>query len=159
MSNIVDIKGIKSVLFVCMGNICRSPTAEAVFRHKMNASGLVLSVDSAGTLGAHAKQKPDHRAQKAGIARGYSFKGIKARKVTKTDFTQFDLILAMDNDNVSELKKVAPADLQHKIHLMLDFASEHEESQVPDPYYGGARGFDYVLDLVEAASEGLLAKL
>jgi protein-tyrosine phosphatase len=125
----------------------------------MNASGLALSVDSAGTLGAHAKQKPDHRAQKAGIARGYSFKGIKARKVTKTDFTQFDLILAMDNDNVSELKKVAPADLQHKIHLMLDFANEHEESQVPDPYYGGARGFDYVLDLVEAASDGILAKL
>jgi protein-tyrosine phosphatase len=154
-----DIKGINSVLFVCMGNICRSPTAEAVFKHKMNASGLALSVDSAGTLGAHAKQKPDHRAQKAGIARGYSFKGIKARKVTKTDFTQFDLILAMDNDNVSELKKVAPADLQHKIHLMLDFANEHEESQVPDPYYGGARGFDYVLDLVEAASDGILAKL
>lgn len=154
-----DIKGIKSVLFVCMGNICRSPTAEAVFKHKMNTSGLVLSVDSAGTLGAHAKQKPDHRAQKAGIARGYSFEGIKARKVTKTDFTKFDLILAMDNDNVSELKKVAPADLQHKIHLMLDFASEHEESQVPDPYYGGARGFDYVLDLVEAASDGILAKI
>jgi protein-tyrosine phosphatase len=142
-----------------MGNICRSPTAEAVFKHKMNTSGLALSVDSAGTLGAHAKQKPDHRAQKAGIARGYSFEGIKARKVTKTDFTKFDLILAMDNDNVSELKKVAPADLQHKIHLMLDFASEHEESQVPDPYYGGARGFDYVLDLVEAASDGILAKL
>jgi protein-tyrosine phosphatase len=154
-----DIKGIKSVLFVCMGNICRSPTAEAVFKHKMNTSGLALSVDSAGTLGAHAKQKPDHRAQKAGIARGYSFEGIKARKVTKTDFTKFDLILAMDNDNVSELKKVAPADLQHKIHLMLDFASEHEESQVPDPYYGGARGFDYVLDLVEAASDGILAKI
>ena len=154
-----DIKGIKSVLFVCMGNICRSPTAEAVFKHKMNARGLALSVDSAGTLGAHAKQKPDHRSQKAGIARGYSFEGIKARKVTKTDFTQFDLILAMDNDNVSELKKVAPADLQHKIHLMLDFASEHEESQVPDPYYGGARGFDYVLDLVEAASDGILAKI
>ncbi len=158
-SNELNLKGIKSILFVCMGNICRSPTAEAVFKHKMNTSGLALSVDSAGTLGAHAKQKPDHRAQKAGIARGYSFEGIKARKVTKTDFTKFDLILAMDNDNVSELKKVAPADLQHKIHLMLDFASEHEESQVPDPYYGGARGFDYVLDLVEAASDGILAKI
>ena len=154
-----DIKGVKSVLFVCMGNICRSPSAEAVFRHKMNAQGLTLKVDSAGTLGAHAKEKPDHRAQKAGVARGYSFDGIKARKVTVQDFTDFDLILAMDHDNVEELKKVAPADALDKIHLLLDFAVDHEEEQVPDPYYGGAKGFDYVLDLVEAASDGLLEKI
>jgi protein-tyrosine phosphatase len=154
-----DIKGIKSVLFVCMGNICRSPTAEAVFRHKMKAQGLSLTVDSAGTLGAHAKEKPDHRAQKAGIARGYSFEGIKARKVTLNDFTDFDLILAMDDENVQELNKRAPAELKYKIQLMLDFAKDHEEEQVPDPYYGGAKGFDYVLDLVEAASDGLLAEI
>ncbi|WP_291618740.1 low molecular weight protein-tyrosine-phosphatase [Colwellia sp.] len=154
-----DIKGVKSVLFVCMGNICRSPSAEAVFRHKMNAQGLTLKVDSAGTLGAHAKEKPDHRAQKAGVARGYSFDGIKARKVTVQDFTDFDLILAMDHDNVEELKKVAPAAALDKIHLLLDFAVDHEEEQVPDPYYGGAKGFDYVLDLVEAASDGLLDKI
>ncbi len=154
-----DVKGIKSVLFVCMGNICRSPTAEAVFRHKMKAQGLSLKVDSAGTLGAHAKEKPDHRAQKAGIARGYSFEGIKARKVTLNDFTDFDLILAMDHDNVNELNKLAPPQLKYKINLMLDFATDHEEEQVPDPYYGGAKGFDYVLDLVEAASDGLLAKI
>jgi protein-tyrosine phosphatase len=154
-----DIKGIKSVLFVCMGNICRSPTAEAVFRHKMKAQGLSLKVDSAGTLGAHAKEKPDHRAQKAGIARGYSFEGIKARKVTLNDFTDFDLILAMDDENVQELNKRAPAELKYKIQLMLDFAKDHEEEQVPDPYYGGAKGFDYVLDLVEAASDGLLAEI
>jgi len=159
MSNNMNLKGIKSVLFVCMGNICRSPSAEAVFRHKMQAQGLTLKVDSAGTLGAHAKEKPDHRAQKAGIARGYSFDGIKARKVTVQDFTDFDLILAMDHDNIEELKKVAPAATQNKIHLMLDFATEHEEEQVPDPYYGGAKGFDYVLDLVEAGSDGLLEKM
>lgn len=159
MSNIVDVKGIESVLFVCMGNICRSPSAEAVFRHKMQSKGLSLKVDSAGTLGAHAKEKPDHRSQKAGIARGYSFDGIKARKVTLKDFNDFDLILAMDNDNIEELRKIAPAASQDKIHLMLDFAPGHEEEQVPDPYYGGAKGFDYVLDLVEAASDGLLAKI
>jgi len=142
-----------------MGNICRSPSAEAVFKHKAKALGLSLKIDSAGTLGAHAKEKPDHRAQKAAIARGYSFDGIKARKVTLKDFTDFDLILAMDHDNIEELNKVAPPELQYKIHLLLDFATDHEEEQVPDPYYGGARGFDYVLDLVEAASDGLLARL
>lgn len=155
----MNYKEVSSILFVCMGNICRSPSAEAVFRHKMKTQGLSLKVDSAGTVGAHAKQKPDHRAQKAGLARGYSFDGIKARKVTVQDFTDFDLILAMDYDNVEELKKVAPSAMHDKIHLMLDFATEHEEDQVPDPYYGGAKGFDYVLDLVEAASDGLLEKI
>jgi protein-tyrosine phosphatase len=159
MSNSLNVKGIKSVLFICMGNICRSPSAEAVFRHKMKVQGLALKVDSAGTLGAHAKEKPDHRAQKAGVARGYSFDGIKARKVTVQDFHDFDLILAMDHDNIEELKKVAPTATQDKIHLMLDFALDLEEEQVPDPYYGGARGFDYVLDLVEAASDGLLERI
>jgi len=155
----MSYKGISSILFVCMGNICRSPSAEAVFRYKMQAKGLTLKIDSAGTLGAHAKQNPDHRAQKAGVARGYSFKGIKARKVTVQDFNDFDLILAMDHDNVEALKKIAPVAMQGKIKLMLDFAKGHEEEQVPDPYYGGARGFDYVLDLVEAASDGLLEQI
>ncbi|WP_281286836.1 low molecular weight protein-tyrosine-phosphatase [Colwellia echini] len=159
MSETKDYSEIKSVLFVCMGNICRSPTAEAVFRHKMQQRGLTLNIDSAGTLGAHAKEKPDHRAQKSGVARGYSFDGIKARKVTVQDFENFDLILAMDYDNVEELKKVAPLGLENKIHLMLDFAEGYEEDQVPDPYYGGAKGFDYVLDLVEAACDGLLSKM
>jgi len=155
----MNYKDIKNVLFVCMGNICRSPSAEAVFRHKAKEQGLALNVDSAGTLGAHAKEKPDHRAQRAANARGYSFDGIKARKVKANDFEAFDLILAMDNDNVTELKKVAPPHLQHKIHLILDFATSHEEEQVPDPYYGGAKGFDYVLDLVEAGSDGLLERM
>lgn len=159
MSNSVNVKGINSVLFICMGNICRSPTAEAVFRHKMQAQGADLKIDSAGTLGAHSNTPPDPRSQKVGIARGYSFDGIKARKVKSQDFENFDLILAMDYDNIAELKKVAPPNLHDKIHLMLDFTQEFEEDQVPDPYYGGAKGFDYVLDLIESASDGLLKEI
>ncbi len=159
VSNDLDVKGVKSILFVCMGNICRSPSAEAVFRQKAREQGISLQIDSAGTLSAHAKEKPDHRSQKAGIARGYSFDGIKSRKVTLKDFESFDLVLAMDNDNIDELNKVAPKEFHCKIHLFLDFANELAEQQVPDPYYGGAKGFDYVLDLIEAASEGLLLKL
>jgi protein-tyrosine phosphatase len=159
VSDIVDVKSVKSILFVCMGNICRSPSAEAVFTHKAKAQGLSLKIDSAGTLGAHAKEKPDHRAQKVGVERGYSFDGLKARKVKVEDFEAFDLILAMDNDNVKNLKKLAPEHLRHKIFLFLDFAKNHEETEVPDPYYGGVNGFRFVLDLVEDASDGLLAQL
>jgi protein-tyrosine phosphatase len=154
-----DLSNVQSVLFVCMGNICRSPSAEAVFSHKAKAKGLSLKIDSAGTLGAHAKEKPDHRAQKVGVERGYSFDGLKARKVKVEDFESFDLILAMDNDNVENLMKVAPEHLQHKISLFLEFAKNHEETEVPDPYYGGVNGFRFVLDLVEDASDGLLAQL
>jgi len=142
-----------------MGNICRSPSAEAVFRHKAKQTNLSILVDSAGTVGSHAREKPDHRAQKAGMARGYSFDKIKARKVTEKDFETFDLILPMDNQNFNYLKKLAPPHLHYKIQLFLDYASNHEETEVPDPYYGGAKGFQYVIDLVEDASDGLLAKL
>jgi protein-tyrosine phosphatase len=142
-----------------MGNICRSPSAEAVFRQKAQAEGLSLKVDSAGTVGAHIREKPDHRAQKVGVERGYSFKGIKARKVTVQDFDNFDLILAMDNANLAELHKIAPEHLQYKAKLFLDFADNHDEAEVPDPYYGGANGFRFVLDLVEDASDGLLKQL
>lgn len=155
----MNYKDIKSILFICMGNICRSPSAEAVFRHKAKLQGLSLKVDSAGTVGAHAREKPDHRAQKVGIERGYDFNGIKARKVTVQDFEEFDLILAMDNANLIDLKNIAPPHLQYKVMLFLDFADNFEESEVPDPYYGGANGFRYVLDLIEDASDGLLAKL
>ena len=139
-----------------MGNICRSPSAEAIFRHKAQAQGLSLKIDSAGTLGAHAKAKPDHRAQKVGVERGYSFDGIKARKVTVQDFDDFDLILAMDDANLEDLLKIAPEHLSNKAMLFLDFSHNHEETEVPDPYYGGANGFRFVLDLVEDASDGLL---
>lgn len=153
------LKGIKSVLFVCMGNICRSPSAEAVFRQKAKKNGLSLVIDSAGTIGSHSRDVPDHRAQKVGVERGYSFDGIKARKVTEADFHDFDLILAMDEDNMRSLKKIAPAPLQGKICLFLNFADNFTETEVPDPYYGGVNGFRFVLDLVEDASDGLIRQL
>jgi protein-tyrosine phosphatase len=155
----MNYKNISSILFICMGNICRSPSAEAVFRHKATEQGLVLEIDSAGTIGSHAREKPDHRAQKVGVDRGYSFDNIKARKVTVDDFSKFDLILAMDKHNVKELKKVAPEHLHEKIQLFLEYANNFDECEVPDPYYGGARGFKFVLDLVEDASDGLLKQL
>lgn len=159
MVNMLNYKEINSIVFICMGNICRSPSAEAVFRHKTEAQGLSLKIDSAGTVGAHAKEKPDHRAQKMGAERGYSFDGIKARKVTVKDFENFDLILAMDNANLEYLQGIAPEHLQYKAKLFLDFSHNHEENEVPDPYYGGANGFRFVLDLIEDASDGLIAEL
>lgn len=152
-----DLSTVKSILFICMGNICRSPSAEAVFRQK--AQALSLTIDSAGVIGSHAREKPDHRAQKAGIARGYSFDKIKARKVTVQDFEKFDLILAMDQQNIKDLIKIAPSNLQYKIQLFLDYAENFNEQEVPDPYYGGAKGFQFVLDLVEDASDGLIKRL
>jgi protein-tyrosine phosphatase len=155
----MTLSNVKRILFVCMGNICRSPSAEAVFRQKAAAAGLSLVIDSAGTIGAHAREKPDQRARKAGEARGYSFDGIKARKVTVKDFQEFDLILAMDKQNIAELLKIAPPEHQHKIRLFLSFAPELEETEVPDPYYGGLQGFNYVLDLIEQASDGLITAI
>ena len=155
----LNLKGIKSVLFVCMGNICRSPSAEAVFRHKTNMLGISLNIDSAGTVSTHAREKPDPRSTKVGKERGYSFDGIKARKVTIEDFENFDLILAMDHINLTYLRNMAPEHLQDKVQLFLDFAKNHQEQEVPDPYYGGANGFRFVLDLVEDASDGLLVQI
>jgi protein-tyrosine phosphatase len=150
---------ITSVLFVCMGNICRSPSAEAVFRHKAQAQGLALKIDSVGTLAAHQREKPDARSQKTGELRGYNFDNIRARKITLEDFETFDLILAMDRHNMDELKKIAPAHLFAKVHLFLDYTHNKECKEVPDPYYGGANGFDWVLDLIEQGSDSLIRRL
>ena len=148
-------KGISSVLFVCLGNICRSPTAEAVFRHKAVESGLIITIDSAGTLGYHKDALPDERSRAVGENRGYNFEGIKCRKVLEEDFENFDFIIAMDDENVKKLIEICPVDHHHKISLFLSY-TDLEEQIVPDPYYGGKLGFEYVLDLIEQASDGLL---
>lgn len=159
MVNHLNNKRINSILFVCMGNICRSPSAEAVFRKKAIAQGLNLTIDSAGTIGAHRGEKTDHRAKKAGELRGYDFDKIRARKIKAVDFEDFDLILAMDQHNMDELQKVAPQHLFDKVHLLLEYTQNSDEKEVPDPYYGGGNGFAWVLDLLEQASDSLIQRL
>lgn len=146
---------LPSVLFVCLGNICRSPTAEAVFKHKAKQAGLSLTIDSAGTHGYHIGKAPDNRSQQAGKARGYSFKGLACRKVDESDFERFDYILGMDEENIENLLKKCPDEHREKVKLMLSFA-DSDYTEVPDPYYGGKRGFELVLDLIEQACDGLI---
>lgn len=144
------------VLFVCMGNICRSPTAEGVFNKLLDDLGTSdrFFVDSAGTHAYHVGESPDGRAQQTAHNRGVKLSDIRARKVSFSDFEQFDHILAMDNDNYQILLDASPNEHQHKIKLFLDFAPQHKENDVPDPYYGGQNGFEHVFDLVEDASQG-----
>lgn len=150
-----------AVLFVCMGNICRSPTAEAVFRHKLAQHALATQVghDSAGTHAYHVGEAPDGRSQTHATRRGYRMNDLRARQVHAEDFAAFDLILAMDKQNLRLLQQQCPPGLRHKISLFLDFADGLQGQEVPDPYYGGADGFETVLDLCEAAADGLLAHL
>jgi protein-tyrosine phosphatase len=149
------MKQIK-VLFVCMGNICRSPTAEGVFRKVIAEQGKTnhFLIDSAGTHAYHVGEMPDSRAQQTARQRGINLSSIRARKVATLDFEHFDYILAMDSDNYHNLLKASPSQYHDKIKLFLDFAPEHDERDVPDPYYGGQNGFEHVFDLVEAASHG-----
>ena len=153
-------KQVTSVLFVCTGNICRSPTAEGVFRHFVREADLAerVEVDSAGTHAYHTNEPADRRANAAAERRGYSLADIRARRVQDKDFDTFDYIIAMDRDNLALLTEQADAEHHHKIRLFLEFASGHED-EVPDPYYGGAAGFERVLDLIEDASRGLLGTL
>ena len=149
-----------SVLFVCMGNICRSPTAEAVLRHLAAEAGVAesLSIDSAGTHAYHVGAAPDARSRAAAARRGYSLDAIRARKVVEADFKRFDLILAMDRLNLETLRAASNASQHAKLKLFLQYARS-QELDVPDPYYGGATGFERVLDLVEDASRTLLAEI
>ena len=150
-----------SVLFVCMGNICRSPTAEAVFRLKAKQSGMDknLEIDSAGTHDFHVGSAPDARAQKAAWARGYDLSGLRGRHVADSDFDLSDYILAMDRDNLANLLRRCPEQHKKKVKLLLSYSRRYPNLNVPDPYYGGNKGFDQVLDMVEDAAEGLLAEI
>ncbi len=149
------------VLFVCMGNICRSPTAQGVFEVLLEEEGLRrrVEVDSAGTGPWHAGKQPDSRAQAAASSRGYKLDKQRARQVKVEDFDKFDLILAMDQDNIAELHKICPEHERHKVKLFLSYGNSSEFQEVPDPYYGGQNGFELVLDLIEDAGKGLLQSI
>jgi protein-tyrosine phosphatase len=149
------------ILFVCLGNICRSPTAEVVFRAlaAREAPELTVEIDSAGTAGYHVGEAPDRRTCEAASRRGYDLSALRARMVEDRDFEYFDLILAMDRENLRALERRAPVGARERLRLFLEFAPEAGVSEVPDPYYGGPNGFEDVLDLIEAASRGLIAHL
>ncbi|MEO0438779.1 MAG: low molecular weight protein-tyrosine-phosphatase [Pseudomonadota bacterium] len=152
---------MSSVLFVCLGNICRSPTAEGVFRSFLRQAGLAetIRVDSAGTGAWHMGEPPDIRAQDAAALRGYELSAIKSRRVRTEDFFEFDYVLAMDWSNLQELRSLQPDDSSSTVSLFLDYAPAAPTDEVPDPYYGSGEGFETVLDLVEQASVGLLKEL
>lgn len=149
------------VLFVCLGNICRSPTAQGVFEKLVADKGLAgrVEVDSAGTHAYHQGEPPDERAQMEAARRGVDLSGQRARAVTEQDFERFDYILAMDGSNLSILQSRCPPEHRDRVHRFLDFAEDVDERDVPDPYYGGQDGFGRVLNLVEAGARGLLAHI
>jgi protein-tyrosine phosphatase len=146
------------VLFVCMGNICRSPTAQGVFRKMVADAGLdgCVDIESVGTHAYHVGEPPDARAQQAAKRRGYEIADLRARQITQEDFRNFDLILAMDWENLALMQQQCPRAHKHKLHLLMRFAGEHDAATVPDPYYGGPEGFNTVLDYVEDACQGLI---
>lgn len=149
------------ILFVCLGNICRSPTAEAVFRARAGDAGLLdrLELDSAGTGDWHVGKAPDRRAVAAAALRGYDLSPLRARQVEQADFSRFDLILAMDEQNLADLEHRCPDTASCRLGLFLDYLPTSPLSEVPDPYYGGDDGFRQVLDLIEGASDGLIKAL
>ncbi|HNC27166.1 MAG TPA: low molecular weight protein-tyrosine-phosphatase [Accumulibacter sp.] len=146
------------VLFVCMGNICRSPTAEGVFRHLLRQKNLEdkVEVDSAGTHGYHVGEAPDQRTQRAAASRSYDLSDMRARKVAAQDLDYFDLILAMDQNNLDALKRICPPDKHERLGLFMSYSKNFDDDEVPDPYYGLGHGFDLVLDMIEDAASGLL---
>ena len=150
-----------NILFVCTGNICRSPTGEAVLRRMAHAAGLgdAVTIDSCGTHAYHVGQPPDARAREAGEQRGYDFSSQRARQVSTADFDRFDLILAMDGGHFDRLQRAAPARHGNRIRRFLDFAPDIGRRDVPDPYYGGSEDYELALDLIEAGCRGVVAML
>lgn len=146
------------VLFVCTANICRSPTAEAIFQRKATESGIAdwLEIDSAGTHDFHLSEPPDTRSQKAAMARGYDLSALRARKITRTDLENFNYILAMDMANLTVLHRLGEPDLWQKPKLIMSYSRLYKTKEVPDPYSGGVEGFELVLDMLESATDGLL---
>jgi protein-tyrosine phosphatase len=149
------------VLMVCTGNICRSPTAEAVLRRLAEQAGVAhrIDVDSAGTTNYHLGEPPDSRSQQHAARRGYELSALRARQVRAADYEAFDWLIAIDRGHLAELQAEAPAHGRARIALLMDFADDPRGGEVPDPYYGGAQGFEEVLDRVEAGCRGLLARL
>lgn len=149
------------VLFVCMGNICRSPTAEGIFRHLVREAALEeqIQIDSAGTHDYHIGKPPDRRAQAAALQRGYDLSALRGRQVARSDFDEFDYILAMDAENLANLNRIKPQRHRAQVGLFLEHSRRFSEREVPDPYYGGAQGFEHVLDMVEDAAAGLLERI
>ena len=149
-------------LFVCMGNICRSPTAQAVVEHLVESKGLsdMIYADSAGTHDYHIGEQPDKRSQRTALKRNIDMSSQQARRVEAEDFDIFDYVLAMDKDNYIDLEKVVTSEQgEERLHLFMSFAEQRAEMEVPDPYYGGTHGFERVFDMVQEASEGLLADI
>lgn len=149
------------VLFVCMGNICRSPTAQGVFRKLLQAEGIedIIGSDSAGTHAYHVGEPPDRRARETALRRGIDLSDLRARRVEPEDFSRFEYVLAMDQDNYHSLSGICPPGSERKLMLFMDFAPHLRTREVPDPYYGGESGFERVFDMVDAASAGLLADI
>lgn len=159
---VFEMDGSKiNVLFVCMGNICRSPLAHGLFEDMVKREGVSdrIRVDSAGTHAYHVGEQPDPRSQQTALRHGIDLSTQRARRVATPDFEKFDYILAMDRENYRNLLNSAPADHQHKVRLFMEFAPQRAEEEVPDPYYGGPDGFDRVYEMVEAAASGLMAEI
>lgn len=149
---------MKRILFVCTGNICRSPTADGIARHWANRLGMLgeLEFDSAGTHSYHTGEAPDPRAQQAARGRGYDLSRLRARPVSNDDFARFDLVLAMDRGHLRWLERACPPEHRHKLAMFTAWSERFRDADVPDPYYGGGDGFEHVLDMVEDAVQGLL---
>jgi len=161
MADLGRRRSLIRVLFVCTGNICRSPTAEGVFRQLALLDDLhdQVVVDSAGTHGYHVGEEPDRRSVLAAARRGYDLSGLRARQISRADFVEFDYLLAMDRGHLSILETGAPIEHRQKVSLFLHFSRKFTGNDVPDPYFGGEQGFEHVLDLIEDGAAGLLADI